>query len=245
MKWKSIYLGFVAVLLLGACHKALVPALSGSRHYSVSVLKGDSALEGLVTPYKIQMEAAMQEVLGKTDTILYKKQPESTLGNFIADAMVQKARTINDRVDAAVMNYGGIRVSYIQPGVITAKQMYELMPFDNMLCIVAMNGAELKTFCNHMAALKGWPVSGIVYEITKDGKANHIMINGQTLNEGKVYYIATNDYVAAGGDNCSFLKPLKKEQTNIFIRDVLMGYVKELNGKPLHPYIEKRVSNAE
>lgn len=244
MKFKSIYLVFVVALLAG-CHKALVPVISGSRHYNVSVPKADSGLAGLVAPYKAETEIAMQEALGNTDTTLYRKQPESTLGNFIADAMLLKARTINNNVAASVMNQGGIRLTYIQPGVITAKQMYELMPFDNMLCIIEMKGSELRTFCNHMASLKGWPVADISYEITQDGKATNVMVQGHQLDDNNVYYIATNDYLATGGDKCSFLKPLKKEQTNIFIRDVLMEYIRGLNGKPLHPYTEKRVSYAE
>lgn len=245
MKFKSIYAVFVVAVLLAACHKPLVPALSGSKHYNVSVPKADSALGGLIAPYKAQMEIAMQDALGKTDTTLYKKQPESTLGNFIADAMLLKARTINNKVAASVMNYGGIRLTYIQPGIITAKQMYELMPFDNMLCIIEMKGTELRIFCNHMASLKGWPVAGISYKITQDGKAVNVTIQGQPLNDNTVYYIAINDYLSTGGDNCSFLKPLKKEQSNIFIRDVLMEYIKKLDGNPLHPGIEKRVSYAE
>ena len=202
----------------------------------------DSLLLQLVAPYKAQMETEMQEVIGETDTTLFKQQPECTLGNFIADAMLQKAKEINPAVDAAVMNYGGIRVSYIQPGAVTVKNMYELMPFDNMLCIVEMNGSTLREFCNHMADAKGWPVNGITYRITPAKQASGILINGKPLDENKTYHIATNDYVANGGDKCSFLIPLKKQQTNIFIREVLIAYVKNLRGRPLHPGIEKRVS---
>jgi len=245
MKSKSLYLFVIVVVLLGACHKAMVPTLSAGRHYNVSGVGADSAVAAMVAPYKVQMDAQMLKTIGSTDTVLYKMQPECTLGNFIADAMLQKARELDNDIDAAVMNYGGIRISYIQPGSITVKHMYELMPFDNMLCIVSMNGATLQQFCSHMASAKGWPVSGLRYSITPDKKAAGITINNIPIQDGRVYKIVTNDYVANGGDKCDFLKPLEKEQTNIFIRDVLIAYVKSMHGKPLHPYTEKRVSYAE
>jgi 2',3'-cyclic-nucleotide 2'-phosphodiesterase (5'-nucleotidase family) len=145
-----------------------------------------------------------------------------------------------------VLNYGGIRLTYINPGPITRGKMYELMPFDNMLSIVEVPGDVLKQFCNTMAAYKGWPVSGLQFTI-KNKKAENILLNGEPVNDNVVYKIATNDYVARGGDNCSFMVPLKKRYTTIFLRDILIDYVAALNkeNKPLHPVIQNRIQDAE
>lgn len=188
----------------------------------------------------------MQIVIGQADTTLTKAQPECTLGNFIADAMLQAAKQTNSNVAAAVANQGGIRLPYINAGKITIGKMYELMPFDNALTIIEVPGNILVQWCNHMAVQKGWPVSGISYVI-KDGKAEAILINHQPIDENKIYFIATNDYLATGGDKCSFLTKLKATPVNLFIRDILIDYVKQLHkaNQPLHPYIEKRVHYAE
>jgi len=188
------------------------------------------------------MDAQMQVVIGHADTTLYKAQPESTLGNFLADAQLKMAKKNDKNVVAAVANYGGIRVPYISAGEITLGKIYEMMPFDNMLTITDIPGDVMKRFCDHIAGAKGWPVSGIRFRIA--GKeARDIYIDGKQLDEHTTYRIAVNDYMANGGDNCDFLVPLKKETTNIFIRDALIDYVKELEQqhKPLHPKIENRL----
>jgi len=192
------------------------------------------------------MDSTMQIVIGRADTTLTKAQPECTLGNFVADAMLQAAKQVNPKVCAAVCNYGGLRIPYLQAGSITIGKMYELMPFDNALTIVEVPGTVLMQWCQHMAAAKGWPVNGISYVI-KNGKAVDIQVNHERMDEKTTYLIATNDYLATGGDKCSFLIPLKATPCNMFIRDVLIDYVKALNNtnKPLHPYIENRVRYAE
>ena len=206
----------------------------------------DSSLTSMLRPYKRGVDTQMQVVIGHTDIPLTKAQPESTLGNFLADATLMAAQKIDPKVVAAVGNYGGIRITYISPGVITRGKMYELMPFDNMLTIIEIPGAVLQQFCDAMAARKGWPVSGISF-IIKDKQATDISIAGQPLNPSLVYKIAVNDYISRGGDNCDFLQPLKKRTTTVFLRDAMIEYVAALEeeGKPLHPTLQKRIQYAE
>jgi 2',3'-cyclic-nucleotide 2'-phosphodiesterase (5'-nucleotidase family) len=49
------------------------------------------------------------------------------------------------KVDAAFINYGGIR-SYIAKGEITVGKIYELMPFDNLIVLQDLKGAVFKSF---------------------------------------------------------------------------------------------------
>ncbi|OSZ79404.1 hypothetical protein CAP35_14445 [Chitinophagaceae bacterium IBVUCB1] len=246
MRLGVIYIS-LALALATACHQPRYILEQSSKHYAVGKDgTADSSFTSFLLPYKQRMDSTMQLVIGYTDTVLTKAQPESALGNFVADAMLQAARQVNTQTDAAVCNQGGLRIPYIEAGNITTGKIYELMPFDNALTIVEINGKVLIQWCHHMAAAKGWPVSGISYAI-KEGKAINIQINGKPIDENATYIIATNDYLATGGDKCSFLIPLKATPCNLFIRDVLIDYVKALQkaNKPLHPYIEKRVRYAE
>jgi 2',3'-cyclic-nucleotide 2'-phosphodiesterase (5'-nucleotidase family) len=200
----------------------------------------------MLAPYKQGIDTQMQAVVGMTDIPLTKAQPECTLGNFLADAQLKAAQKIDPKVVAAIANQGGIRLTYIAPGNITREKIFELMPFDNMLTIAEISGADLQKFCDKIAAAKGWPVSGIRFMI-KDKKAEQITINDQPLNNSLVYKIALNDYIANGGDNCTMLVRLKKKHTTVFIRDALLDYLAALtrDHKPLHPTLEKRISYAE
>lgn len=239
---------FTCLLLLGACSHRLYHHQQPAT-WSYTIEPGapvDSNLVRMLGPYKKGVDTQMQVVIGHTDIPLTKAQPESTLGNFIADAQLMAARTIDPKVDASIGNYGGIRLSYIEAGPLTRGKMFELMPFDNMLTIVELPGSTLKQFCDHIARSRGWPVSGITFTI-KDKQAIDILVNGIPINEHLYYKVATSDYVAKGGDHCDFLSDTQKRYTSIFIRDAMIAYLMRLEqqAKPLHPTIENRITYAE
>lgn len=230
-----------------ACNKSYYPHRGNTENYSFNAAsQTDSSIIAFLQPYKTGVDTQMQVVIGHTDMMLTKAQPESSLGNFMADAQLAAAKKLDKDVDISIMNYGGIRLSYLSPGTITRGKLYELMPFDNMLTIIEIPGNVLKDFCDFMARAKGWPVSGLSFTI-KDKKAEHILINGKALNEHLVYKMAISDYIAKGGDNCDFLIPLKKKYTSVFVRDGMIDYVMNLEAahQPLHPNIENRITYAE
>jgi 2',3'-cyclic-nucleotide 2'-phosphodiesterase (5'-nucleotidase family) len=246
-KYVTQFSVFACLLLLGACSKRLYPHQQPARQYAITgETPVDSNMFRMLLPYKKGVDTQMQVVIGHTDIPLTKAQPESTLGNFMADAQLMAARVLDPKVDVSVSNYGGIRVPYIEAGPLTRGKIFELMPFDNMLIILELPGTILKQFCDHIAKARGWPVSGITFVI-KDKQATNILVNGTPLNEHLYYKLATSDYVAKGGDNCDFLSSTKKRYTSIFIRDALIAYINRLEqeGKPLHPQIENRITYAE
>lgn len=235
------------LLVLASCHQPLYVQQHTDTNYAIDTsLAVDSGLVKMLQPYKTGVDTQMLVVIGKTDMPLTKAQPECTLGNFMADAQMVAAKKIDPKVVASVINYGGIRLSYIAPGDITRGKIYELMPFDNILAIVEVPGKVLRQFCSHMARYRGWPVTGIRYTI-KDRDATDIFVNGEPLNDQLVYKVAMSDYIVRGGDNCDFLSFLKRKYTSVFVRDALIEYVQVLNhqNKPLHPEIESRIQYAE
>ena len=244
--FRTFYL--LLFLLMLACSRRPL-YVQEHREQQYVIRKGDSAdslLAALLRPYKLGVDTQMQVVIGHADIPLTKAQPESTLGNFLADAVLVAAQKLDPKVVATISNYGGIRLSYVAPGPITRGRMYEIMPFDNMITIVDIPGTVLQQFCDMIAARKGWPLSGISFAI-KEAKAIDVQIDGASLNPATVYKIALNDYNARGGDNCDFLKPLKKRSTTVFLRDAMIEYVAALEGegKPLHPLLQKRIRYAE
>ena len=63
-------------------------------------------------------------------------------------------------------------------------------------------------------------------------KCAQVMINGHPLDTSKTYKIATNSYLAAGGDGYKiFLKALDIYDSSMFQRDVLIEYIEHLGGK--------------
>lgn len=204
----------------------------------------DSSLLKLLAPYSASLSTTMNQVIANVATRLEKKQPEGTLGNVIADAMLQAARTqFAQQVDAAFMNYGGIRLTEITPGPLTRGKLFELSPFDNTIVLITLNGEVLKQFLDHIAVAGGWPVAGMQMRI-EDKKATQVIIGGKPLDLNAKYTIALPDYVANGGDNASMLKALPKQDRGIILRDQLQEYFTQLQkeGKSITASIEGRIT---
>ncbi len=202
-----------------------------------------SKVDSIIAPYKAKLDSKMNEVIGYAE-YMNKQRPESTLGNWVADVVAEKAAEISgQKIDFAVQNYGGLRIPEVTKGPVTLGKIYELMPFQNFVTIVTANGNVTKQFFDRMAQYGGWPISkGVKYKI-KDGKPVDITINGKPFDTYSTYTIALPDYIANGGDKCFFFKDQKKNITAKLIRDVLIEAVKEANakGKPISSKIEGRV----
>lgn len=203
-------------------------------------------MQAFVQVYKIHLDSVMNEVVGISEVPMTKAQPESTLGNFAADAQLEAGRKIDNLSSISVVNYGGLRIPFVGKGELTKGKIYEVMPFDNMLTIVEIPGTVLKVFCDHMAARKGWPVSGLSFTI-KDGKATGILVNGEPLKENTVYKLVTSDYIANGGDECEFLLPLNRRSSTVFLRDAMIEKARRDTKAEggLRPKLENRVTYAE
>ena len=168
---------------------------------------------------------AKTEVLLNGDKDPGNRTQETNLGDLITDALMWGAAREGETIDAAVTNGGGIRAP-IQVGDVTKKDVNTVLPFGNTLSIVKVTGAELlevleaSTYCTP-AAVGGFPqVSGIIFTVdtTKpydQGEAypkttyyapasiqrvTIESVGGKPFDPNAVYTIATNDFMAAGGD---------------------------------------------
>lgn len=180
---------------------------------------------------------------------------ETNLGDLICDALLWRAKKEGLDVDAAFTNGGGIRKP-IAAGDITKRDVFNVLPFFNTLAVAEVTGEQLleileaSTYCTP-TAVGGFPqVAGIEYTIdttvefdkgeqypgsTYYGPASIKRVTIQTVGGEKfdpkaVYHIATNDFLAAGGDTCYTLKSLdadKNKSIEVFLDEALMSYIDE------------------
>jgi 2',3'-cyclic-nucleotide 2'-phosphodiesterase (5'-nucleotidase family) len=207
----------------------------------------DSTVIKLLQPYADSVNKSMNTVVAVAEVELVKKQPEGTLGNILADAMLAKAtQRYKTAVDAAFINYGGIRLPSIAPGNITKGKIFELAPFDNIIVLQKVSGKILQELLNHISAKNGWPVAGINWQI-KNKEAINVLVNGAPIDDMAVYTIALLDYVANGGDDCNMLRPIPQINSGYLFRDAVIDYFTDINkqGKKITAQNEKRISNAE
>ncbi|RYD75491.1 MAG: hypothetical protein EOP53_16385 [Sphingobacteriales bacterium] len=182
-----------------------------------------------IQPYKDSLDKIMNRVLGVSAQMMDKGQPESALGNFVSDLILDY---VNNRPcvdsgkciggDIAFFNNGGFRNS-LPKGNITVQNVYELMPFDNEVVILEMPGKQVNELMKFIAESGGIPVAGMRMEIRKHFPAN-IYIGKLKFDSTKTYRVVTSDYLANGGDKFFFLqdKNVKRTDLHIKLRDVIL-----------------------
>ena len=204
----------------------------------------DSSVFYFLQPYKAQVDERMDDSLVVNLKVLKKEQPESALGNMMADVIFNHAKEAGLRPDVAVTNYGGIRVSLLEMGKLTYRDAFQLMPFDNKIVVLEVTGAVLYQLFVHIAVKGGWPISNATMQMN-DQRAplSPIYIGEAVLDTLATYKLATTDYLANGGDYCDFLKGLPQYDTGILLRDAIIEHWKALNnsGQSLDLNIEGRI----
>ncbi|MCE2786427.1 MAG: 5'-nucleotidase C-terminal domain-containing protein [Bacteroidota bacterium] len=229
LKFRRLFLYLGLSFVFAACHSSFEISKHRVSYNRIKAdsLEADSQMLRLIAPYKQKLDAQMNEVIALTTNTLLRTQPEGTLNNLMAEAMLWYVTTQTEfKPDMAMMNYGGVRLPQISAGNITVGKVYELMPFDNLLEVLEIKGADIDLLCNHIAANGGWPLSGMRFTI-RDGKANNLTINGAAIESEKTYLLVTSDYVANGGDKADMLKrAVKRHPINYTVRDAILEYLK-------------------
>ena len=135
------------------------------------------------------------------------RSKEATIGNLIADAMLQGVDA-----DIAIANGGGIRAKKIYaPGtMITRRDIQTELPFGNVVVKLGLKGSQIwEALENGVSQVEQnagrFPqVSGMSFTWNPKAEVGSrvvsVEIGGRPLSKGKTYTVATNDYLANGGD---------------------------------------------
>lgn len=251
VKFKYQFTSIIILIILSfvACRSKFQITQARRTEYKINKdLAIDSTIIKAYSPYKVQMEAEMNQVIAHSNVLMSKvqsdKNPESLLSNFFADATFHEASKLDDSIDFAIpTTKGGLRVD-IPKGEVTMSNIFETMPFENELIVFTLSGADTQDLLNFIALNNGEPVSGLKMQI-QNKKALNVFIKGEMFDPKKTYRILTTDYIAGGGDNFqSFKKPISKKILGLKVRTALINYVQSLEkeGKNINPELDGRIT---
>ncbi len=242
---------FIILLLFASCHTQYAIEKKETQQYTFSDSAKspvDSTIWKMINPYHNELSAKMSELLVVSDQALIKDYPEGLLGDFAADAIqhqaIKKCEANNlSKPDFTFLNNGSLRVP-LPKGEINLGNIFELMPFENAIVILEIKGKDLDPLFKYIGEKNGIPVSGIRMNI-KNKTVESVLINGIALEAEKTYRVATNDYLANGGDNMSFLKSaITNTAINYTVRDAFISELKEMKatGKTLNVKLDGRIT---
>ena len=231
------------IVLLGlSCSKVLYKTKTESQFYTIDkqTSSTDTSIANIISPYKQSLDEEMNLIIGNCPKEMTKAQPESTIGNWMADLIAIKAEEyFNEEIDLSAQNYGSIRIASLPKGDITKGKIYELMPFENRMVLLYIKGDILQLFFDRMALAGGWPISKSVKYKIENEKAVDIYIGAENLNLDKIYKLALPDYIANGGDNCDFFKDVKRKESPKLVREAIFEYIS--NNPKIMAEIEGRI----
>jgi len=194
----------------------------------------DSDILAQIEEIKAENEEITSAVVGKTSVELngereYVRTGETNLGNLLTDAMLAKVDA-----DVAITNGGGIRAS-IGEGEITKGEIITVLPFGNTTIVKKLTGAQLLDVVEH--GVSQYPaheglfpqVGGIRIIFDGDLPAGErvidLKVQGEPIEYDGVYHVATNDFMAAGGDGYETFASTETVVEAGGLEEVLMEYI--------------------
>lgn len=206
----------------------------------------NSEIEDFIKPFRCHIEKELDSTLtfstatfSKTDGIL-----NTAIGNYMADAVFNEVNPIFNKrtglnIDMVLLNYGGIRAT-LPKGNISAKNAYNIIPFENSVVVVALKGAQIDSLVYYLSkAKKAHPISKLQLTLNKDFDVIEATINEQPIERNKIYNVATSDFLYKGGDHMTFFKTNDTLYNLEYkIRNVLIDHFKKVD--TINPVIDNR-----
>jgi len=166
---------------------------------------------------------------------------ESPLGDMVTDAMREAVDA-----DVAFTNLGGIRAN-IGMGIITPRDVFQVVPFENKLVYFEMTGSFLKHVIEWRVKgmRQGAYVSGVKIAYSRKrpdfDRVVEFTVGGEPWDPDRIYRVVTTDFIAEGNVGLQILTEVDKAyvtNTDVTVKQAMIDYIKKHS--PLEPRIEGR-----
>ncbi|MEH6630970.1 MAG: bifunctional metallophosphatase/5'-nucleotidase [Halopseudomonas aestusnigri] len=218
----------------------------------------DTEIKHQISILNNQLEELRQVTVGATTTPLNGSRTdcrtqECTMGNMIADAILWRFKKRG--VEVVIQNGGGLRAS-IDTGPISWEKVLTVLPFRNRITLLKINGADIiSALENGFSRVEDqagrFPqVAGMRVKWSRQAPVGKRVLSVEVgspetgyipLDLQQNYMLATNDYLATGGDGYDVFKTQSQGSQHIGPRleDAVVEYLIEFS--PLTVTIEGRI----
>lgn len=174
----------------------------------------------------------------------------SPVGNLVTDGQLAFAKAKDASVDFAFTNSGGVRSDLDATAsgdsfVISRGAAQGVQPFGNILKIVELTGAQVKSAINNQfTGGYGLEVSGLTYTY-KDKAVVDVFVNGEKIDEAKTYKAVINDFLVGGGDQFPTFKEAKVIDDLGLDTDAFIQYITNLKTVDASSVVEPRLKEVQ
>jgi 2',3'-cyclic-nucleotide 2'-phosphodiesterase (5'-nucleotidase family) len=201
--------------------------------YEGQAVVEDPAILTAIAPALAEADRVRKTPLGVTISAPIRGEHgrESPLGNLFADLLREAVKG----ADGSIINGGTLRGD-LPAGALDYGQLFEAMPFDNLVATIRVTGAQLKSLlvrhlsrdAHGIVSVSGFRINarcgraGIVLQLTRD--------NGRAVSDRETLVLATSDYIATGGDDLVSALQLTPDriqiEPSVLFRDALVRSLK-------------------
>ena len=212
----------------------------------------DHAMINAIEEVELAQGAELDKVIGETTVELMGERPvvrtsESNWGNLATDIFIAATGA-----DVALMNGGNIRTT-VPAGPITARDVNTVFPFGNLVVLMEVSGQAIIDALEvgvriYPEANGGFPQVGGMTVRFDPAKAEgerivEVLVGGEPLDPAAMYKLATNDFLAAGGDGYVSLAEYPVLFNMGAMDEVIVNYLRE--NSPVAPELEGRIAPVE
>ena len=251
----SKYLGDLKVVFDDA---GAVKTAEGAPKLLDASVTPDEAFTAKVAELGAPIEELKQKEIGETADVIdgsreVCRAAECSMGNLVADAMVDRVK--DQGVTIAIQNGGGLRAS-IDAGTVTMGEALTVLPFQNTLATFKLKGSDIVTALeNGLSQIEEgagrFPqVSGLKYSFDKSKPAGSRVVSVEVkegdgfvaLDPEKLYGVATNNYMRAGGDGYKIFASAGQNAYDFGpgLETVLADFIAK--NSPYKPYTDGRIT---
>ena len=177
-------------------------------------------------------EEGMDEIIGEAGMHISKdgSGPQNMIGNLVCKAMLDFTDA-----DFSFLNLGGVRGD-LQIGPITYRNVFNVMPFDNQVVLMDIDGEFLKEIIEMRVSggRHGLRVAGINVVVNRErdsyDRITKLLIGGEPWQADKMYKVATTDFLLQGNAGLVMLTKIPESQITRYetgLRDAIVEYIKK------------------
>ncbi|MEU0070675.1 bifunctional metallophosphatase/5'-nucleotidase [Streptomyces sp. NPDC006332] len=200
-------------------------AVKSANHVVTRTVPKATDMTSLISKWNTLAAPIGNRAIGHISADVPSTGTESPMGDLIADAQLWYGRELDAGTDLALMNPGGVRAGLTYAakgsegdGVVTYAEGFTVQPFSNTVNLQDFTGAQLiqvlkeqVSGVNAAAPKILQPSANLTYtlDLTKTGAdrvvTDSIKVNGTAVDPAATYRVATNSFLAGGGDGFTTL----------------------------------------
>ncbi len=202
-------------------------------------------VEALVEKLNTEIEEITSEIIGYSDVHLDgEREQVRTQETNLTTLLINSLLSTTD-ADLALTNGGNTRAS-IEAGDITLGDIITTWPFGNMVVTIEVTGHEFLEALEH--GVDSYPdtaghfahVGGVKVEFKPENEAGNRIVSilnedGTEFDLDKTYLLATNEFVANGGDDYTMFADKVVEEYFSIQSDMVIDYIQAGNEIPAEP----------